>query len=272
AVAAAPALLVAVGSVLSWSMLPKNYQTQIPLDTFEAMMFVVVGLAAGFGFVMLTGASAFLLSFFPQSVSSLRAANRRALAVDAAAALAAAIGISVALAHLRAVLTTRFPAQALFSIDSPDVIASAAPALSAIASAARSLLLRAAELAVIVVVIRKTPKRWMLAPLALAGLFALLPGSIRTPGELALYYGLALLAAAGAALFCLSFARNNYLAYALVFWTFALREPMAALFGTATPALHVQAWVIAAAMALAIVWAVYPALVPKRETAEAAAS
>jgi hypothetical protein len=220
-----------------------------------------------FAFIMMAAAAALLLSLFPQSVASLRAANRRALAVDAVFALAAAVGISVALSQLRAVLMGLFPAQALFSIDSPDLIVSSGPAIAALADAVRSTLMSAAGLAAIVLAVREAPKRWMLAPLALVALFVFLSPETHTPAEFALQYGLAFLRVGCYALFCLWFARHNYLAYALAFWMMALRSPLAQLFATANPALHVQAWIIAGAMALTVVWAVYPAFVGRREAA-----
>ena len=125
----------------------------------------------------------------------------------------------------------------------------------------------AAGLAVIVMGIRKTPKRWMLVPLAFVALFAMLSPDTHTPAEFALQYGLAFVGAGAYALFCLWFARNNYLAYALALWVMALRTPLAQLFSTTNPALEVQAWIIAAAMALTLVWAAYPAFARKREAA-----
>ena len=265
--AAVPALLAVVSPLLSLPLLLKAYPTAVPLGTYQAIEYAILAMTVIFAFIMMAAAAALLLSLFPQSVASLRAANRRALAVDAVAALAAAIGLSVAMSQLRAVLMGLFPAQALFSIDSPDLIVSSGPAIAALADAVRSTLMSAAALAVIVLAIREAPKRWMLAPLALVALFAVLSPETHTPAEFALQYGLALLRAGGYALFCLWFARNNYLAYALAFWMMALRTPLAQLFATANPALHVQGWIIAGAMALTVVWAAYPAFVRKREAA-----
>jgi membrane protease YdiL (CAAX protease family) len=265
--ATVPALLAVVSPLCSLSLLLKDYPTAIPLGTYQAMEAALVAMTVIFAFIMMTAAAALLLSLFPEGVASLRAANRAALAVDAVAALAAAAGISVALSQLRALLVDLFPAQALFSIDSPDLIVSSAPALAAVADAVRSTLISAAGLAVIVMAIRKTPKRWMLAPLALMALFALLSPETHTPAEFALQYGLAFVRAGAYAVFCLWFARNNYLAYALAFWMMALRTPMAQLWATGNPGLQAQAWVIGAAMALAVVWAVYPAMGQRKAAA-----
>jgi hypothetical protein len=61
-------------------------------------------------------------------------------------------------------------------------------------------------------------------------------------------------------LFCLCFARKNYLAYALVLWAMALRPALAELFGNANPALERQGWMVAGVLAVTVVWAVAPAL------------
>jgi hypothetical protein len=151
-------------------------------------------------------------------------------------------------------------AQALFAIGSPNLIVSHAPALAAVAGAARSLLVNAATLALIAIIIQKLPKRWMLAPLALAALTVRLGGDIRTPGEFALQYAMAAIWAGCAVLFCLCFARKNYLAYALVLWAMALRPALAELFGNANPALERQGWMVAGVLAVTVVWAVAPAL------------
>jgi 4-amino-4-deoxy-L-arabinose transferase-like glycosyltransferase len=63
-----------------------------------------------------------------------------------------------------------------------------------------------------------------------------------------------------AVLFCLLFARRNYLAYALVLWAMALHPAMMELFGNANPALDRQGWMVAAVLAVSVVWAVAPAL------------
>jgi membrane protease YdiL (CAAX protease family) len=266
--AAVPALLAAVGPLLSLPLLLKEYPTAIPLATYQAIEFAILAMTVIFAFIMMAAAGALLLSLFPQSVASLRTASRGALALDAVVALALAIGIPVALTQLRGVLFGLFPAQALFSIDSPDLIVSSAPAIAALADAVRSTLMSAASLAVIAMAVRQAPKRWMLIPLALVGLFILLSPGAHTPAEFALQYGLAFVRAGAYALFCVWFARDNYLAYALAFWMMALRTPMGQLFATANPALQIQGWIVAAAMALAVLWAAYPAFIgrPRQTT------
>jgi membrane protease YdiL (CAAX protease family) len=259
--AAVPALLAVVSPLLSLQLLLRAYPTAIPLETYQAMEYAILAMSVIFAFIVMTAAAALLLSLFPDCAASLRAASRRALALDAFIAMLAAIGIFATLSQLRAVLYDLFPAQALFAIDSPDLIVSAAPAIAALADAVRSVLTSAAGLAVIVMAIRKMPRRWMLVPLALAALFVLLSPDTHTPAEFALQYGLAFASAGAYALFCYCFARGNYLAYALVFWMMALRAPAGQLFATANPALHAQAWIVVAAIPLAVIWAAYPAFV-----------
>jgi hypothetical protein len=211
-------------------------------------------------FLMLGAAAALIALFYPESLGAFRAANRGLLGLDAAAALLAAIGLAVLLNHYDAMLMDHHHASALFAIGSPDLIVSRAPALAAVAEAARSVLMNAATLALIAIIIKKLPKRWMLVPLALAVLTVNLAGDIRTPGEFALQYAMAAIWAGCAVLFCLLFARKNYLAYALVLWAMALRPAMTELFGNANPALERQGWMVASVLAVSVVWAVAPAL------------
>jgi len=257
--AVVPALLAAAASLLSLPLLLRNYPTAVPLETYQAMMYAILAMTAIFAFIMMAAAAALLLSLFPESLASLRAANRGPLALDALVVFLAGLGIAVGMGQLRGVLLERFPAQALFSISSPDLIVSSSPALGALFGSLSSVLTSAATLALIVMAIRRMPKRWMLVPLALAALFVLVSPDAHTPAEFALEYGLAMARAGAYGLFCWFFARANYLAYALVFWMMALRTPIEQLFATANPGLHVQGWIIAAAIPLASIWAAYPA-------------
>jgi len=231
----------------------------MPLETFEIAMYLVMAISAVFMFCMMSGAAAFLTSFFPDSLAALRPANRRRMGLDALAALAVAAGLFLALGHVRAFLARLFPAQSLISVGVSDMIVSPAPALSALAHAAATVLTGAAGLALIAIVIRRMPRRWMLAPLALGAVFAALSSDVHTPGELALEYGSACVALASMIFLCRWFTRENYLAYALVLFAAALRAPLGELLGTANPALQMQGWLVAGALALASAWAVYPA-------------
>ncbi len=268
--AAFPAtLLMGLGSLLSLNLLLRNYTTTMPLNTFRAIGFIGIAIVVIFGFVLMGAAAALLLSFFPDSLASFRAAHRRASAIDAVTALSAAAGLTLLVQHLRAVLFDRFHAQALFSVSSPDLIVSAAPALSVLASAVQVALLYLAFVAIVVVLLRGWSKPWLIVPVGMALSFTLLPGGLRTPGEFALHYGLALVSLAAVIVFCRFFARDNYVAYALVFWALALRGPLTELF--AVPWLQTQAWILAAALALVLVWVVRPVFSPQPQRSVAGA-
>jgi membrane protease YdiL (CAAX protease family) len=253
-------LLFVLAWLLSFELMLKSYDTAIPLETYQAVLYITLLMSAIFMFLILGAAAALVALFYPESMGALRAANRGLLGLDAIAALLAAAGLWVLLNQHDAMLMDHHHAQALFAIGSPDLIVSRAPALAAVAGAARSLLMNAATLALIAIIVKKLPKRWMLAPLALAALTVNLSGDIRTPGEFALEYAMAAIWAGCAVLFCLSFARKNYLAYALVLWAMALRPAIAELFGNGNPALERQAWMVAAVLAVSVIWAVAPAL------------
>lgn len=206
------------------------------------------------------GAAAIVTTFHPESLAAWHAECRRMLGRDAAVAVLAAIGLGVFLNQLDAALADRFHAQAVFSIGSPDIIASSAPVVAAVAGALRSMLTSGALLTLIGLLVYQVRKPWLLALIGLAALFVGLPGEVRTPGEFLLQYAEAALAGACAVLFCLWIARRNYLAYALVLWMMALRAPMMQLFGNSNPGLQMQGWALGGVLAVSILWAVAPAL------------
>jgi hypothetical protein len=259
-VAAVPAILSTAGvlSTFRVSML-RNYPTEMPMETYAFIMYLGVALTALFLFCVLSGAAAFLTSFFPDSLAALRAVNRRRMGRDALAALAVAAGLFLALGHIRAWLAWLFPAQSLLSVGVSDLIVSPAPALAALASAAAPVLTAAAGIAFLAILIRKTPRRWMLAPLAALAVFIPLSADAHTAAEFAIAYGGAGATLAGMIVLCRWFARDNYLAYTLILFAAALRGPLAELLGTANPALRTQGWIVAGALAAAVAWAVYPA-------------
>ncbi len=258
---AAPAtLLFVVGPLLSIGLMLKDYNTAIPLETYQAMTYVVLLMSLVFGFLFMGGAAALLTTFHPSSIDALRAGQRRVLGWDAAVAVLVAIGLGLFLNQLDAVLANRFHAQALYAIGSPDIIASRAPVVAAVAGALRSILTYGALLTLIGQLVYQVRKPWLLALIALAALFAGLPGEIRTPGEFLLQYAEAAVAGGCAVWFCLWIARGNYLAYALVLWMLALRAPMMQLFGNGNPTLQMQGWALAGVLAVSILWAVAPAV------------
>jgi membrane protease YdiL (CAAX protease family) len=254
------ALLFPVGPLLAFNLMLKDYNTAIPLTTYQAMTCVVLLMSLVFGFLFMAGAAALLTTFFKESLAALRAVNRRLLGPDAVWAVLVAAALAVFLNQIDALLTTRFHAQALFNIGSPDIIASASPAVAALADALRSVLARGAVLGLAVLAVYQVSRRWLLVAIGLAALFAGLPAEIRTPGEFFLYYGAAAAAVVCAVAWCWWMARSNYLAYALVLWLLALRTPMMQLFSNGNWALQIQGWALAAVLVLSMVWAVAPAL------------
>jgi hypothetical protein len=241
----------------------KNYRTDVPLETFQAMTYISLAMVAVFGFLLMGAAAALVVTFYPDAVPALRRANRAAMAFDALAALVAATGIALVLNRFQSILVDRFHAQAVLSISSPDIIASAAPALAALANAVRGLLTDAALLGLVVLLAWQLtgplkPMRVMRYAAVFLALCATLPSEVRTPGEFLLHYTISLATAAAGIAFCWFFARRNYLAYALVLWLMALRTPMMQLLDTGNAALQLQGWLIAGIMAASVVWAVAP--------------
>jgi hypothetical protein len=248
----------------------QNYPTAIPLETYQATVYIVILMSVVFGFLLLGGAAALLTSFYPDSTAALRAPNRRLLGLDAALALLAAIGIGIFLHQVDGWLTDRFHALAILSIGSPDLIVSTAPALASITNAVRSTIFSAAMVGTVALIARRLPKGWMKLLAGLVAVFILMPTDIRTPGELGFEYAFALLTGVGALLFCYRFARDNYLAYAIVLWVLSLRGPIGELFGTSLPAMQMQGWVIVAVLAASVLWAIFPALMGKAVKAQVA--
>jgi hypothetical protein len=256
-------LLFPVAPLLAIGLMLRSYRTDVPLETFQAMTYVSLAMSAVFGFLLMGGAAALVVTFYPGAVPALRRGNRGVMAFDAIAALLAATGIALALHQFQGLLLDRFHAQTVLSIGSPEIIASAAPALAALAAAVRALLTDAALLGLLVLawqLTRPLKMQVMRYAAVLLALCATLPGEVRTPGEFLLHYTISLAMAAAGIVFCWFFARRNYLAYALVLWLMALRTPLMQLLGTGNGALEMQAWLIAAIMAATLVWALAPAL------------
>jgi hypothetical protein len=253
------ALMTAIGPLLSLSQLLKDYNTAIPLGTFQAIGYTTIGTSVLAAFLVLAAAVAFVASHYSESRAALLIANRRTLGLDASVALLAAVGFALLLSQTEGWLMGRFHRVALYSIAIPSVVASSAPAVAAVAEAVRTTLLSAAALALAALLVKRVPRRWMLVVVALAWLTVPVPSAVRTMGEFVLAYGIELLWAGGALLFCVVFARSNYLAYALVLWIAALRPAMVALWKTGNPASEVHALALAAVMAASWFWASAPA-------------
>jgi hypothetical protein len=257
-----PTVMTAVGLGLSLHVtLYRGYQTFVPFETFVVTTSVVLAMGVAFAFVMYGAAAGFLLSFFPDSVAALRPAPRRAMAVDAGVLLLLAFGLWHICHQLAEVLTDRFHTLAILGVDNPALIGLPAPAVEAVANAVRSIFAQGAMLAVLALAVQKLPKRWMLGPLTLLAVCALVSDEVRTPGEFALEYLLAFAGIACALTFCLWFARNNYLAYAMVLGMAAIHPALAELLHSGNAGLEMQGWAVVAVIAAGIAWAVGPGLV-----------
>jgi hypothetical protein len=162
--------------------------------------------------------------------------------------------------QFQGMLAERFHARTVLSMGSPDIIASAAPALGAVANGVRGLVLDAALLGLLALMAWQMTKPWMRCAAALLALCATLPNEVRTPGEFLVSYAASLGIAAAGIAFCWFFGRRNYLAYALVIWLTALRAPMMQMLGKGNAGLETQGWLIAGIMAATLIWAVFPAL------------
>jgi hypothetical protein len=258
--AAIPTLTTAIVMALSFHVfLYRNYQTSIPFETFTATVGVVLAMQAAFVYVLYGAAAALLLSFFPESVAAFRRV-RRVFAVDAAVLLLLAIGLWYFCQQLSAVSADRFHPVAILGVDDPSLVGLPVPALAAVANVVRAILTRAALLALVVLAVRKLPRRWMLAPLLLLAVCTLVSEEARTPGEFALEFGLAFVGVACAVAFCAWFARRNYLAYVLVVGMGAAHSALAELFHSGNAELAMQGWIVVAAAAAGLAWAVGPGL------------
>ena len=93
-------LLFPVAPLLSIGLMLKNYRTDVPLETFQAMNYVIVGMGFIFGFLLMGAAAALIVTFYPDAVAALRRTNRAVMAVDAIAALLAATGLGARAASI----------------------------------------------------------------------------------------------------------------------------------------------------------------------------
>jgi membrane protease YdiL (CAAX protease family) len=255
------ALIALLGQLLVMQLAFRGYDSAVPLLTFKVMMWIGVIIGVIFNFLMYTTMSGLLMSLYPGSFAALRAAGRRLCGLDAVIATLLAVGIAVLLNLLQALLMDRFHTQALFAIGAPDIFASIAPAASVIASALGSVLLYATALAVVVQMARMLPQRWMAIPAGLLLAAAATSSDVRTAGEFALQYCVALAGLVCAVVFCRYIARQNYLAYALALLTVSsLRRGTMQLLVQPDPRLQLQGWIVIAVLIVALVWALLPAV------------
>ena len=257
--AGAGALLTATGTLLTLPLLAENYPTAVPLGTFRAMTDVSLLISVMFAFLVFGAAAALVTSCYPDVLPAMGRKGRGALGLDALFALAAAAGLALVVRQAEMGLAARFHAQALFDVDSERLAATVLPSLSALASL-REVLINGATLALAAVIFGRLARRWMPLAAGLLAAFVALPLDIRTPGEFALEYGMGLAGIAAVAAFCVFFGRNNYVAYALVLAVWAVRAPLAELFGNPMPGLALQGWIAAAGLGAIVVWAVAPAM------------
>src|SRR5262249_6165486 len=87
----------------------------------------------------------------------------------------------------------------------------------------------------------------------------LTPGQVHTPGEFALEGAVSLVTMAALIGYCLWVARNNYLAYALAVWGWVLLRKAGELLSQPAWELQKQGWLVVAALAVTVAWAVWPA-------------
>ena len=252
----------AVGAMMSLPLMLKNYRTEIPLGTFQAIAWIGIGTSVVFGFLRMAAAVALVFAAFPASRKVFSQDSRRLRAVDVLAALAAVAGVGLLWRALDAFLRARFHAWASVSASTPDLIGTLVPSLAALTSAVNSVPQAAAVAAVVVLIARRLGKSWRIAALGVLAAVALVPSSVRTPGEFALEFassaiGLALLLAA-----CLWFARDNHLAYAAIPWIVALWGSIAELFDNFIPGLNVHGAILSAVLGLSLLWMALPALRP----------
>jgi membrane protease YdiL (CAAX protease family) len=257
--AAMATLLMSGAMLLGLPLAYQNYPTAIPVATFEATLYIGVALTLVGGFLMMGAIAGLLTSSFPDSINAFRAASLRWTGVDAVCAALAAVGLVLCINRLNALLNARFHASALLSIGPPSHIATASPAVAALAGAISPSAIMAAALAIIVLIARRVSPTWILSPLALVALLGTVTRQVHTPGELALQYGMAVLTGAAAYAFCLWFGRSNYVAYGVVFWALSLRTALAELFGNDLAGAHAQGWIVAAALAFTVIWVLFPA-------------
>jgi len=256
-----PTVLTAIVAALSFHLnLYRNYDTSIPLDTQTATLSVQLAMQLGFAYVMSTASAAFVLSFFPESLAAFRSV-RRVLARDAVVLLLLAVGLWYFCHRLAAVLADRFHSVAILGVDYPSPIGIPAPALAGLAKVVEAIFARAAILALGALAVRLLRKRWRLVPLALLAACALVSEEVRTPGEFAFEYVLALMAVACTLAFCLWFARANYLAYALAMGIGAVHSAIAELLHSGNAGLEMQGGILLSVVLVGLVWAVGPGLV-----------
>lgn len=258
--AALPAALLAVAASLSnLPLMMRGYSTAVPFETFRMMMLAAVAIGAVGSFLAMACAAGLLLGLHAPAAGALRSGARRTAAVDALCAVALATGLAAAVTQCAHLARERFPAQALYSPGAPEAAGAALPALSLAGGAAQQTVFLLAAVALALYILLRRPAVWQRAVLLVLAPAALVSAEVHTPAEFALEYALAL-AACGAALAFAWFARGNYLAWLLAFWTLAAGARAVAFIAQPAAALAWHGWALAAVWAATLLWAVWPAL------------
>jgi hypothetical protein len=73
-------LLFPLAPLLSVGLMLKNYRTDVPLETFQALAYVSIVMGAIFGFLLMGASAAIIVTYFPDALPALRRTNRAAMA------------------------------------------------------------------------------------------------------------------------------------------------------------------------------------------------
>jgi len=171
-----------------------------------------------------------------------------------------AIGLSLICREITTALVNGFHTLAILDVDAPTLIGLPAPVLAAIAGVARSVLSQAALVALFALAFSRLRRRWMVGLLALLAACAFVSEEVRTPGEFALEYAIAITGIACALAFCVWFARGNYLAYFAVLTASAFHPAIAELIHSPNSGLVIQGWILAAVLLVILSWTLGPGL------------
>lgn len=254
--------LTVLGALASLSEFPsifRAYDTAIPLNLFEVMMLTGLGIGMIGVFLAAACGAGLVMALRPDALSVFRVESRRLLGRDALFAAALGVVVALSLGHVRGLLLERFHTRAFLPLDTPNSFAAVVPALSAISGAAGETLFWSALLALgLYVATQGLRRRWLIALVALFVIAARVSGQVHTAGEFGLQYALSVLAAAVLYLYAVSFARTNYLAYALALWSWAVASRALEFLGQPAHELQRQGWLLVALLLVSVVWAVAP--------------
>src|SRR5262249_17828211 len=177
------------------------------------------------------------------------------------ALLAAALGVVLlfSVSSIHSILQNRFHAQAVPGSSPPANFALTTPAAAVLVGAAGATLARLAVLALAAYPVSRIRRRWAVLVLGLLVVAAMTPGQVHTPGEFALEGAASLVTMAALVAYCLWVARDNYLAYVLAVWGWVLLREAVGLLSQPAWELQRQGWLVVAALAVTVAWAVWPA-------------